>query len=237
MCFLVDESTGQAVTAYLRRAGHDVMAVAESLPQADDITVLQLAARESRILITNDKDFGDLVHRQLSNLTKLACAVIIGGMKKQHVQLSPTDRETLSDLLSHGQQPVKVYRRALALLELDRGKTYTAVAETLGVCHQTLATLSARYRAVGLACLNDAPRSGRPPVLDGTQRAQITALACSTPPTGHARWTLRLLADKCVELGLCDTISHTEVSTILKKMNCVPISNAPGALGLATANS
>ncbi len=63
MRFLVDESTGQAVTAYLRRAGHDVMAVAESLPQADDITVLQLAARESRILITNDKDFGDLVYR------------------------------------------------------------------------------------------------------------------------------------------------------------------------------
>jgi hypothetical protein len=63
----------------------------------------------------------------------------------------------------------------------------------------------------------DKPRSGKPPTIDGTQRAKITALACSPAPIGHARWTLRLLADKAVQLGFVDTISHNAVKGILKK--------------------
>jgi hypothetical protein len=70
---------------------------------------------------------------------------------------------------------------------------------------------------MGLRCLEDAPRSGRPVVISGEQRAQITALACSDAPEGHARWDLRLLADKIVELNICETISHTHVGNILKK--------------------
>ena len=61
------------------------------------------------------------------------------------------------------------------------------------------------------------PRPGRPVEMTGKQRAQITAMACSTPPAGHGRWTLRLLADHCVELGYCEHLSHTHVKTILKK--------------------
>jgi transposase len=144
-------------------------------------------------------------------------------MKKPHVQLSSADREKLETLVSQGQQAAKVYRRALALLELDRGKTYTAVAETVGVCRQTLTQLSACYQEQGLQCLYDAARSGRPLEIDGTQRAAITALACSTPPTGHTRWSLRLLAAKAVELDLCETLSHTEAGLILKKTTCTPI--------------
>jgi predicted nuclease of predicted toxin-antitoxin system len=63
MRFLVDESTGAAVVGYLRRIGHDVLAVAEAMPQADDPDILARAAGEDRILITNDKDFGKLVFR------------------------------------------------------------------------------------------------------------------------------------------------------------------------------
>lgn len=63
MRFIVDESTGSAVVVYLRTAGHDVLAVAEALPQADDWDILACAASEMRILVTNDKDFGDLVFR------------------------------------------------------------------------------------------------------------------------------------------------------------------------------
>ena len=140
-------------------------------------------------------------------------------MKKQQVQLSENDRQYLESLLATGELPVKVYRRALALLELDRGKTYTAVAETLGVCNSSVATWSKNYREQGLLCLNDRPRCGRPVEIGGEQRAKITALACSTPPAGHARWTLRLLADKAVELGYCEHISHTKVRQILKKTN------------------
>jgi predicted nuclease of predicted toxin-antitoxin system len=63
MRFIVDESTGAAVVEYLRGVGHDVLAVAETMPQADDPDILDRAAREGRILVTNDKDFGELVFR------------------------------------------------------------------------------------------------------------------------------------------------------------------------------
>ena len=62
MQFVVDESTGAAVADYLRSLGHDVLAVAEQMPQADDSDILDRAASEGRILITNDKDFGELVY-------------------------------------------------------------------------------------------------------------------------------------------------------------------------------
>ena len=138
-------------------------------------------------------------------------------MKKQHVQLSESNRTYLEDLLRKGELPVKIYRRALALLELNRGKTYTAVAETVEVTNITVSTWSKKYREVGLTMLTDQPRSGRPLEIDGAQRAKVTALACSDPPEGYARWSLRLLAEKVVELGYVDHISHTQVGDILKK--------------------
>lgn len=73
------------------------------------------------------------------------------------------------------------------------------------------------YQGAGLACLQDKARSGRPLQLMGVQLAQITALACSTPPTGYAGWSLRLLADKAVELAYVPHLSHTKAGTILKK--------------------
>jgi transposase len=103
------------------------------------------------------------------------------------------------------------------LLELDRGKTLQAVATTLDIDYNTVAAWRDGYKATGLSCLEDAPRSGRPIVIDGTQRAKITALACSDAPEGHARWSLRLLAEKVVEAGVCDHISHTFVGEVLKK--------------------
>ena len=138
-------------------------------------------------------------------------------MKKHHVTLTDSDRETLESLLTKGSLPARTFKRATALLELDRGKTLTAVAATLDVKYDTVAAWRDKYAAAGLTCLHDAPRSGRPIVIDGPQRAQITALACSDAPAGHDRWTLRLLAEKVVEGGFCDTISHTMVGNILKK--------------------
>ena len=143
-------------------------------------------------------------------------------MPKQHVQLTPQDRDTLTALTTQGDQKARLYKRALGLLELDRGKTYTQVAHTLGMTHQTLCTWAKKDHALGLACLQDAPRPGRPVAITGKQRAQITALACSVPPQGYGKWTLRLLADRCVELGSCDRLSHTHVQTILKKTKGSP---------------
>jgi len=142
-----------------------------------------------------------------------------GRMKKQHVQLSQADRAYLEILISKGELTAKTYRRALGLLELDRGQTYTAVSKILQVTIPTLSNWAAEYPESGLRVLHDQPRPGRPIQIDGTQRAKITALACSTPPEGYAQWSLRLLADKVVELGYCDHVSHTEVGQILKKTN------------------
>lgn len=140
-------------------------------------------------------------------------------MKKQHVELTVADRQYLETLMSKGDLQTKTYRRALGLLELDRGKTYSAVAETLQVSIPTLSSWAQQYQQNGLQVLHDQPRSGRPIEIDGVQRAKITALACSTPPEGYAQWSLRLLADKVVELGYCEHISHAEVGQILKKTN------------------
>ncbi|MCA9946405.1 MAG: helix-turn-helix domain containing protein [Anaerolineales bacterium] len=140
-------------------------------------------------------------------------------MKKQHVQLTETDRTYLENLLKKGSLPAKTYKRALALLELDRGRTFTEVAETVGMVIQTVSTWAKKYKESGLEFLTDKPRPGRPIEIDGLQRAKITALACSDPPEGYARWSLRLLADKAVELEYVDAISYGEVRNILKKTN------------------
>jgi transposase len=90
----------------------------------------------------------------------------------------------------------------------------------LQVSTQTIFNVKRRYLAGGLqAALFDQPRSGRPIEISGMQRDKVTALACSTPPEGGARWTLRLLADKAVELGHCQRLSHTAARHILKKTN------------------
>ena len=136
---------------------------------------------------------------------------------KHHLELSNAEHSSLTALLSGGQLPAKVFRRATALLELSRGKSLTEVATMLSVTYQTVAAWRDNYHARGLEALHDTARSGRPVRLDGKQRAKITALACSTPPEGRARWSLRLLADKAVEFGYCASVSHNAVSGILKK--------------------
>ena len=140
-------------------------------------------------------------------------------MKKEHVTLAQTDRAYLQNLLKKGKLPVKTFKRATALIELDRGRTFTEVAQIVGVTKQTASTWATKYQETGLTVLTDKPRPGRPTVIDGLQRAKITALACSEPPEGYAKWSLRLLADKAVELEIVEAISYGEVRLILKKTN------------------
>lgn len=144
-------------------------------------------------------------------------------MKKQHVKLTETDRGYLEELIGKGQQSAKLYKRAIVLLALDRGETYGRVAEMVGVTHQAVSTWAKNYRQTGLQCLHDKPRSGRPIEIDGLARAKITALACSEPPEGYGQWSLRLLADKAVELEYCEHISHNRVNEILKKTTSNPL--------------
>lgn len=138
-------------------------------------------------------------------------------MPKQTFELEAKDRTALEQLLRKGQMGARQFKRATALMELNRGKTIAAITETLGVARSTVSGWAKRYRQEGLMMLQDKPRSGRPIEIDGEQRAKITALACSEPPVGHSRWNLRLLADKAVELNYCKHICHTQVGDILKK--------------------
>src|SRR5215212_910395 len=140
-------------------------------------------------------------------------------MNKQHITLSDDDRSTLERLLSHGTLSARTFKRATALLQLDRGKTLVEVAATLHLTYPTVSSWRDKYNTCGLRSLEDAPRSGRPIEIDGEQRAKITALACSDAPEGHTRWSLRLLADKAVEAGLCEHLSHSLAGDVLKKTN------------------
>jgi len=149
-------------------------------------------------------------------------------MKKQHVKLSDEDRHFLVEKLSKETLTAKVRKRILGLQALDKGLSYQAAQKELGTTHITLSKWSKQYAENGLAFLKDKPRSGRPIGLSGEERAKITALACSTPPKGYGRWTLRLLADKLVELEYVESISFKQVGNILKKTNCSLIEKGNG---------
>ena len=150
-------------------------------------------------------------------------------MTKNHLQLSEPDRQHLQQLIKQNNVSLKVYRRAQGLLALDQGQTLQQAAALAGVNYNSVAAWRDAYPSQGLALLEDKARSGRPIQIDGQQRATITALACSAPPQGHARWSLRLLANKVVELGYVESISHDSVQQILKKTRCSRISKRRGA--------
>jgi len=133
--------------------------------------------------------------------------------------LSPADKKQLVSLLRKGTLPTRVFKRATALLELDRGRSLIQVASTLDVTYRTLTSWKKNYKDRGLQMLTDQARPGRPFKIDGAQRAKITALACSKPPEGHGRWSLRLLADKAIELDFVEELSHSHAARILKKTN------------------
>jgi transposase len=149
-------------------------------------------------------------------------------MAKTHVKLTPHHQLHLTDLLSKGALPVKTMKRATALLELDKGKTFGAVAQILNVGYQTVSSWATKYQTQQLSFLTDKPRSGRPLEIDGTQQAKLTALACSQSPDGRSQWSLRLLAAKAVELDYCDHLSHNQARLILKKTTSRPTSNVSG---------
>jgi transposase len=142
------------------------------------------------------------------------------AIQSQPITLSSNDIRSLKTLLTRGTAPARTLSRARILDLLYRGQSPADIAHLLLVSPQTVYNVKRRFLDGGLqAALYDQPRSGRPIKIDGAQRARITALACSTPPQGRARWTLRLLADKAVELGYCENLSHTATRQILKKMN------------------
>jgi putative transposase len=138
----------------------------------------------------------------------------------QLLKLRKNELRSLTTIIKRGATTARTQTRARILDLLHRGQHPNEIASLLQVSLQTVFNVKRRYLSAGFdAALFDQPRSGRPIRIDGAQRAKITALACSTPPEGYARWSLRLLADKAVELQLCEAVSHNAVKEILKKTN------------------
>lgn len=145
--------------------------------------------------------------------------------KHKHIHLSQEERTELEQLIKSGKQAARVIGRARALLLLDRSqgqqRTIAEVIDAAMVSQGTVYNLKQRYFAGGLdEVLDEQPRPGRPVTkMTGEVEAQLVAQVCSDPPEGYDRWTLRLLADRLVELEVVDSISHTAVAKKLKKMN------------------
>jgi DNA-binding transcriptional ArsR family regulator len=146
--------------------------------------------------------------------------------KKYPVILSEAQRERLKSLIAAGSAPARKLTHARILLKADQspegpGWVDEQVAEAVETSQPTVCRVRKQYFEEGLqAALNR-----RPPnreyhrKLDGEQEARLIALACSEPPEGQARWSLRLLADKMVELEVVDDLSYQTVRRTLKKTN------------------
>jgi len=140
------------------------------------------------------------------------------GQKNHCIKLKEHERQRLHEIVETGKESARKITRCRILLAADKGKTDKAIADILDVCLATIYYTRRRYCHEGLdRAINEAPRSGQPVKIKGKAMAKITAIACSKPPKGHARWSLRLLADRIVELGIVDTISYQSVRSVLKK--------------------
>ena len=144
--------------------------------------------------------------------------------KKYPVILSDTERAELKSLIAAGTAPARKLTHARILLKADQspegsGWVDDAVAEAVEVSQPTVSRVRKQYFEEGMeAALNRrAPNRNYHRKLDGEQEARLIALACSEPPEGQARWSLRLLADRMVELEVVEEISYQSVRRTLKK--------------------
>jgi len=140
-------------------------------------------------------------------------------MKHYNIRLTDEERRELKRLVESGGKLARKIIRARILLFTDTGKTATEIAEALHVSAETVRNVRKRFsieKSINNS-LEEKLRAGKPSKLEGIAAAKITALACSEPPEGRDRWTLRLLVDKAVNLGLVDSISHESIRNLLKK--------------------
>jgi putative transposase len=150
------------------------------------------------------------------------------GMKTQiPLYLKPEQRAYLEQLIRAGQAPARTQTRARILLLTDRStaeaRTDDMIVSALLCSKATVGNVRRRCLKEGIeAALYDKPRPGRQPKITGDIEAQITLLACSDPPEGQGRWTMRLLADQVVEVGLLETIHHTTIWERMKKTRSSP---------------
>jgi hypothetical protein len=143
---------------------------------------------------------------------------------KHAVELSEEERARLRTMIGAGAAPARALTHARILLKANQGEggpgwTDAAIAGALEVHPATVARVRRAYAEAGLeaALARKAPDRVYPRALDGEAEARLVALACSTPPAGQARWTLRLLAGELVRLEVVEAVSHETVRRTLKQ--------------------
>ena len=138
--------------------------------------------------------------------------------EKYAVRLTLEERNRLDRLVRAGKSSARITARARILLKTDEGWTAPRVAQALDVAEATVLRIKRRFTEDGLdGVLKDRVQAHRYRKLDDRGEAHLIALACSDAPEGHERWNLRLLADRMVELGVVESLSHETVRLHLKK--------------------
>ena len=151
-------------------------------------------------------------------------------MKKYRVTLTDEERQGLHDLIAAGKAAAQKLAHARILLKADAAEGGPAwpdgrIADALEVSTDTVERVRQRFVELGLDAALDRKQRERPPreiKLDGRAEARLIALACSAPPEGRREWTMRLLADKLVELEVVESISDETVRRTLKKTRSSP---------------
>jgi putative transposase len=161
--------------------------------------------------------------------------------RRRHIGLTKEERTELERFVTQGEKSAREINRARILLLVGEGREDNDIGRILGLSRGTVYNVRQKYKTKVSDSLREVleeePRSGRPIAIDSRVEAKVTMLACSAPPPGRARWTLQLLADKLVKLGVTDSISQESVRQILKKTTSSPGSRNNGAAGKSRATT
>lgn len=142
------------------------------------------------------------------------------GRKAKPLCLTAEEESELLSITKKGTHKSRKIIRARALLLMHRGKSKSEVMADLGIDSNHYQRIKARYLTNGLAdALEERPRSGQPSKITERIEAQITSIACSDAPAGHARWSLSLIRDRLVELQCEEHLSRETIRKVLKKVN------------------
>jgi transposase len=140
-----------------------------------------------------------------------------------HIAVSTKDQKFLQKLVSGGVQQVRVVLRALALLQLAKGVSAPRIAGMIPLTPQAIRRVGHRYLSGGLErALYEKQRPGAAEVLDDNQKQRLIAMACSSPPEGRARWTVRLVAEEAVKRKLVPHVGRETIRVLLLSHDLKP---------------
>lgn len=144
-------------------------------------------------------------------------------MRKEKLKLSKAESQKLQEIVRKGENKARVITRSRILLLSEEGRTDQQVADALQIGRATVERIRRRAVREGVeVALVDRPRPGAEPKLDVKQEAQLIAIACSEPPAGQKRWTIRLLMEEVMQRKIVDSISFETVRRIVKKTMSSP---------------